>query len=53
MALKDIHVVDLEAFKASLDRVEDVLTNGGVGTDQTVDYLPEKLTLRERPWRLT
>ena len=30
VALKDIYVIDLETFKAFLDRVEDVLTNEGV-----------------------
>ena len=33
VTLKNIHVVDLEAFKAGLDRVEDVLTNGKVRAD--------------------
>jgi len=33
VTLKNIHIVDLEAFKAGLDRVEDVLTNGKVRTD--------------------
>jgi hypothetical protein len=33
MTLKDIHIVDLEAFQAGLDRVEDVLTSGKVRAD--------------------
>ena len=53
MTLKDIHVVDLKASKAGLDRVENVLTNGKVRGDQAICYSPEKLALRERPWRLT
>lgn len=54
VTLKDIHVIDLETFKTFFDRIEDVLTNEGVRSDQTAhDQLPKSLTLRERLWRLT
>ena len=54
VALKDIYVLDLEAFEAFFDRVKDVLTNERVRSDQTArGRVSENLTLRERPWRLT
>jgi len=31
VTLKNIHVLNLEAFEAGLDRIEDVLTSGGGG----------------------
>ena len=54
VALEDIHVVDLKAFKAGFDGVEDVLTGVG-GEDLLGGRSPRlgRLTLRERPWRLT
>jgi len=41
VTLKDIHVVDLEAFKTGLDRVKDVLTSSRVRIDQEINSLPE------------
>jgi hypothetical protein len=52
VALKDVHVVDLETFKAGLDRVENVLTALRVRIYEAAGSHLERLTLRERPWRL-